>query len=76
MPNQNPYDRAHELARSIINSEVYHRYVAAKKELKRPGNEQKNSCFRNKQMELNQAHLLGQRYRLEKTREEAGSLLS
>ena len=26
----NPYDKAHELARAITDSEVYKRYVAAK----------------------------------------------
>lgn len=57
----NPYDKAHELAKAITDSEQYRNYVQAKKvvesniELK-----EKVLALRNKQMELNRAQMLGE----------------
>ncbi len=61
MLNQNPYDKAHELARAIKDSETYQRYVQAQKQLQQnPEAEEKIRQFRNRQMEVNQAQILGQ----------------
>jgi len=57
----NPYDKAHELARAITNSEVYTRYVAAKLAVeKNPDYQEKILKVRNQQMELNRAQMLGE----------------
>lgn len=59
--NNAPYEKAHELARSIRSSEVYQLYVKAQQELDRhPELKEKVSQFRIAQMEVNQAHLIGQ----------------
>ncbi|MDD3364114.1 MAG: YlbF family regulator [Syntrophomonas sp.] len=61
MLNQNPYDKAHELARAIQDSETYQRYVLAQKQLQQnPEAEEKIRQFRIRQMEVNQAQILGQ----------------
>ena len=61
MLNQNPYDKAHELARAIKESETYQRYLLAQKQLKQnPEAEEKIRQFRIRQMEVNQAQILGQ----------------
>lgn len=57
----NPYDKAHELARSIRESDAYQRYVVASERLHaEPESEQRMKSFRELQMELNQAQLAGQ----------------
>jgi len=59
--NNNPYDRAHELARAIKDSETYQGYIIAQKELdKSPEAKEKVRQFRALQMEVNQAQILGQ----------------
>jgi len=61
MMNDNPYDKAHELARAIKNSETYQHYLGAKKQLQQyPEMEEKMGHFRSLQMEINQAHILNQ----------------
>jgi len=58
--NNEPYERAHELARSICSSEVYQQYVRAQQELdKHPEVKEKVRQFRIAQMEVNQAQLVG-----------------
>jgi cell fate (sporulation/competence/biofilm development) regulator YlbF (YheA/YmcA/DUF963 family) len=61
MTNSNPYDKAHELARVLLDSEIYQDYVAAHKKLAQ------NSAaldqvqeFRKLQMKVNQADAMGQ----------------
>ncbi|MGI5912461.1 MAG: YlbF family regulator [Syntrophomonadaceae bacterium] len=57
----NPYDKAHELARAITNSEVYKRYVEAKTRVgKNPQHQELIAKIRNRQMEVNRAKILGQ----------------
>lgn len=61
MLKQNPYDKAHELARAMKDSEIYQRYVLAQKQLKQnPAAEEKIRQFRIIQMEANQAQILGE----------------
>lgn len=56
----NPYDKAHELAKAITDSEQYQNYVAAKNVVEgRPELKEKILALRNKQMELNRAQMLG-----------------
>jgi cell fate (sporulation/competence/biofilm development) regulator YlbF (YheA/YmcA/DUF963 family) len=66
----NPYDKAHELARSITCCEVYNNYVSAKKALDE-NSELKDKVLklREIQMELNKAEMLGQKLPTEKVRE-------
>ena len=57
----NSYDKAHELARAITDSEVYNRYVNAKSAIeKNPEYQEMIINIRNQQMELNRAQILGQ----------------
>jgi len=57
----NPYDKAHELARAIRDSESYQRYVMAQRNLEQNIEAlERIRQFRSLQMEVNQAHLLGQ----------------
>lgn len=57
----NTYDLAHELARSIKDSETYKGYIMAQRELdKSPEAKEKVRQFRALQMEVNQAQILGQ----------------
>jgi cell fate (sporulation/competence/biofilm development) regulator YlbF (YheA/YmcA/DUF963 family) len=68
----NPYDKAHELARSITGSDVYNNYVVAKKDL--DGNselKEKVLKLREMQMEMNKAEMLGENLPTEKVREAA-----
>jgi cell fate (sporulation/competence/biofilm development) regulator YlbF (YheA/YmcA/DUF963 family) len=61
MTNGNPYDKAHDLARAIKDTEAFRRYVAVQKQLgQNPGALERVRDFRNLQMEVNQAHSLGQ----------------
>ena len=61
MNSVNPYDKAHELSRAMVKSDVYRRYVVAKKEVaKNSEAEQRVLVFRKLQMEVNQAQMLGQ----------------
>lgn len=56
------YDRAHELARALKQSEVYREYLAAKGKMEQ--NEAALSMFRDfrrKQFELQKAQILGQK---------------
>lgn len=56
----NPYDRAHELARSIRASEVYQELKAAKEEVKsNPKFEEMLETFRKKQQEVQLLHMQG-----------------
>ncbi len=57
----NPYDKAHELARSIQESQVFQRYLAAQRVVdQNPDHKDKILRMRGKQMELNRAQILGQ----------------
>ncbi len=57
----NPYDKAHELARAITDSEVYKRYVAAKLAVEqKPEYQEKILQIRNQQMMFNRAQMMGQ----------------
>jgi cell fate (sporulation/competence/biofilm development) regulator YlbF (YheA/YmcA/DUF963 family) len=66
----NPYDKAHELARSITDSQIFQDYVIAKKapdenlELK-----EKVLKLREMQMEMNKAQILGEDFPGEKVKE-------
>ena len=60
MTEVNPFDKAHELAQSIKQSQVFKRYLAAKQVLdQNPEYKQKRLKVRSVQMELNRAHVLG-----------------
>ena len=57
----NPYDNAHELSRSILQSEIFNNYLQTKKELDRkPASRDKVLEFRNRQMVVNRAHVTGE----------------
>lgn len=57
----NPFDKAHELARSIKQSQAFQRYLAAKRVVdQHPDYKDKILRVRGKQMELNRAHIMGQ----------------
>jgi len=59
--NDNPYDKAHELVRAIQADERYRRLAVALRLLNaNPEAKKKLDLFRNLQMEVNQAELLGQ----------------
>jgi len=61
MTIDNPYDKAHELARSIKESEAYQCYAAAQKQLEQnPEAKERIRQFRTLQIEVNQAQILGQ----------------
>ncbi|MGI6435166.1 MAG: YlbF family regulator [Syntrophomonadaceae bacterium] len=61
MADSNPFDKAHELARSIRQSPAYERYLCAKREIdKHPDYKDKILKVRSRQMELNRAHILGE----------------
>jgi cell fate (sporulation/competence/biofilm development) regulator YlbF (YheA/YmcA/DUF963 family) len=61
MINNNPYDKAHDLARAIKDSETYQAYVLAQKQLEQNSEaKEKIRQFRTRQMEVNQAQILGQ----------------
>lgn len=56
----NPYDKAHELARAIRESQVYLDYLKAKRSVEVSSEyKEKIYAIREKQMEVNQAHLTG-----------------
>ncbi len=59
---ENPYDRAHELARSIRASDVYRELKTAKEEVKsNPKFEEMLSAFRKKQQEVQLLHFQGKK---------------
>jgi len=61
MTDNNPYNKAHELVRALIQNETYQRYVTAQKNLaQNPEAKEKVRQFRSLQMEVNQAEILGQ----------------
>lgn len=61
MADSNPFDKAHELARAIKQSQAYERYLSAKREVdKYPDYKEKILKIRSQQMELNRAHILGE----------------
>ncbi|MBC7074558.1 MAG: YlbF family regulator [Syntrophomonadaceae bacterium] len=61
MDKINPYDKAHELARSIISSDAYLNYIAAKKKIEKdPEIKEKIQNLRIRQLEINKANLLGE----------------
>lgn len=56
----NPYDKAHELARAIRDSEVYLNYLEAKRSVERSSDYKgKIYSIREKQMEVNRAQFMG-----------------
>ena len=60
MLNKNPYDQAHELARALRESELYQRYIIVQKQLAlNPEAQERVRQFRVRQLEVNQAQLLG-----------------
>lgn len=70
MAGSNPYDKAHELARAITDSEAYRRYAAAWTEISQnPEAKERVRQFRAMQMEVNQARILGQSLPDEKIRQ-------
>ncbi len=61
MVGSNPYDRAHELARAIKDSDVFRGYIAAKNEMEeKPEYKEKIFRLREKQIEINRAQVLGE----------------
>ncbi len=57
----NPYDKAHELARAIKDSDIFRSYMAARDEIEAiPEYKEKIFQLREKQMEINRAQVLGQ----------------
>lgn len=61
MLNGNPYDKAHELARAIKDSEAYQRYALAQQQLSHDtAAMERVRTFRSLQMEVNRAQILGQ----------------
>ncbi|MEN6350941.1 MAG: YlbF family regulator [Syntrophomonas sp.] len=59
--NLNPYDKAHELARSITSNEAYIDYCAAKKKIDdNPEWKEKILNLRQRQMEINKAQIFGE----------------
>ncbi len=57
----NPYDKAHELARVITNTEAYKKYIGAKQEIEgTPELIERILNFREKQIELNRLQMMGQ----------------
>lgn len=57
----NPYDKAHELARAIMESEPYKAYVEAKQIIENnPDYKSQILIFRNKQMRLNEKQMRGE----------------
>jgi len=59
--NNDPYNKAHELARAIKDSDVFHGYIAAKNEVeKNSEDKEKIQSIRKKQMEINRAQVFGE----------------
>lgn len=57
----NPYDKAHELARAIKDSEIFRSYIEAKGQIeKNPEYKERILQIREKQMEINRAQVLGE----------------
>ncbi len=57
----NPYDRAHELARAIRDSDIFRGYIAAKNEVEEKADyKEKIFKLREKQMEINRAQVFGE----------------
>lgn len=57
----NPYDKAHELARAIIDSQVFKDYSKAQKNVQQdPEKREKILAFRNSQMEVNRRQIAGE----------------
>jgi len=66
----NPYDKAHELARSILNHEAFKNYVQAKNNLEqKPDCREKLLAFRNRQLAINRAHITGEKIAEEEIRQ-------
>ncbi|HOQ10081.1 MAG TPA: YlbF family regulator [Syntrophomonadaceae bacterium] len=66
----NPYDKAHELARSILNHEAFKNYVQAKNKLEqRPDFRDKVLEFRNRQLVINRAQFTGEKVTEEEIRQ-------
>lgn len=60
MSEQNSYDIAHQLARSITNSQAYNEYLQAQQAIEEDQELKKNILdFRNKQMEMNRLQFVG-----------------
>ena len=61
MSKTNPYDKAHELARAIKESDIFRNYMKAKEQIdKKPEYKEKILQIREKQMEINRAQVLGE----------------
>lgn len=57
----NPYDKAHEFARAVRDSEAFQRYAAANRSLQADEEAtQQMMSFRQLQLEVNQAQMLGE----------------
>jgi len=57
----NPYDRAHELARAIKDSDIFRSYIAARDKIaEKPEYKDKVFKLREKQIEINRAQVLGE----------------
>ncbi len=57
----NPYDKAHELARAIIGSQIFQDYSKAQKIVQQdPETQKKILAFRNNQMEINRRQIAGE----------------
>lgn len=66
----NPYDKAHELARSILGHEAFKNYVQAKNNLdQKPDCRDKVLEFRNRQLVINRAQITGERIAEEEVRQ-------
>lgn len=60
MATLNPYDKAHELARSIVGSDIYKTYIQAQDKVQnQPDLLEKLQAWREKQLVLEEARLLG-----------------
>lgn len=68
----NPYDKAHELARSIMDSDVFKQYEQIRVEISNvPELQERISQLRLLQMEINRAHILGEETPSSKVQEAA-----
>lgn len=70
MSTQKPYDKAHELARAITESEIYQDFLNAMKLIEQnPTNKEKLISFRSKQVEINRMQMMGENVSEEKAKE-------
>lgn len=68
----NPYDKAHELARALVDSDVYHDYIRIRTEVNHDsGLQERIIALHELQLDINRAHLLGEDPPGEKVQEAA-----